>query len=55
MQINRKIVMNSNEINSLNRGNLEKSYLYYINKPVGCVNSLKLKYFKKLIEKELQT
>ena len=48
-----KEILNSSNINLLNRGNLNESYKFFIQNPVGCVRSIDLEKIKELLKKTL--
>jgi len=53
LQKKEKEILNSSNINLLNRGNLNESYKFFIQNPVGCVRSIDLEKIKELLKKTL--
>ena len=54
LKINKKNFLNKNiKINLLNRGDLKKSYEFYMKNPVGCVNSLNFQDIRFILNKAL--
>ena len=53
LQKTNKIVMRDANKNILHRGDLPKSYKYFINNPVGCIKSIDIYMIKELIKKSL--
>ena len=47
----KKLIFESVNISLLNRGNLKNSYKYFLNNPVGCVQSINFEKIKIFLDK----
>ena len=53
LKISKDKVINLKNFNSLQRGNLKKKYIYFIDNPVGCQKNISLKNVSKFINIKL--